>query len=321
MKAGSMARFVAWRLLAMVALLIAVSFIVFSMLYLAPGSAVEALIGERPKTPQLVESLRNEFHLNASFLGQYWFWLRSALHLDFGTSIRTGQSVMASVDARAPVTLFLALYAFIIAVVIGVPMGIVAAVRDRGAVDRGVIGLSVVGASAPVFVTGLVLLYLFGVTLGWFPIYGPGGSFTDRLWHLTLPALALAFSAMALIVKITRTAMITELSKDYVAFARARGVSVRRSVLRHALRNALVPLISASTIVLTAVITGAVLVESVFALQGLGTLLVESVHYQDLPMLQAIALLAAALIIGVNIMADVLYAVVDPRIRLQGSDS
>jgi peptide/nickel transport system permease protein len=227
---------------------------------------------------------------------------------------------MTSVGDRAPVTVFLSVYAFAIAVILGVPMGVLAAVKARGPVDRSVIGLSVVGASAPVFVTGLVLLYLFGVTLGVFPIYGQGGAFVDRLWHLTLPALALALSAMALIVKITRTAMIIELGKDYVAFARARGVPAVRVVIRHALRNALVPLITAAAIVLTSVITGAVLVESVFAIQGLGALLVESVQYQDLPTLQAVTLLAAALVIGMNIVVDILYVLIDPRIRLGGRE-
>lgn len=320
MKARSLARFVALRVLAMVLLLVAVSFIVFTMLYLAPGSAEQVLIGTRPSSPELVEALRQEFHLNLSFLDQYWLWLSGAAHLDFGSSIRTTQPVMTSVSARAPITLFLGVYAFLIAFVVGVPLGILAAVRSRSVVDRSVVGLSVLGVSAPVFVTGLMLLYLFGVTLDWFPIFGPGEGFPDRLWHMTLPALALALSAMALIVKITRAAMIAELSKDYVAFARARGVSSTRAVFRHALRNALVPLITASAIVLTTVITGAVLVESVFALDGLGSLLVESVQYQDLPMLQAIALLAAALVIIVNIGVDILYVVVDPRIRLQGGD-
>src|SRR5262249_17351144 len=161
-------------------------------------------------------------------------------------SIRSGQSVSESIEGRVGVTVFLVAYSTVIAIGLGVPLGIWAALKHRGAADRGVVGLSVLGVSAPTFVTGVVLIYSFGVELGWFPVYGPGSGTVDRLWHLTLPAVALALGAMALVVKITRTAMIGVLSEDYISFARARGVDSKSVLVRYALRNALVPIITAA---------------------------------------------------------------------------
>jgi len=315
MTGRSLALYVARRLVALALLLIVVSFLVFTLLYIAPGSPEQVLLGTRPSSPDVIASLRAQFHLDEPFLEQYWIWLGGAVQLDFGESIRTGRSVVSSLGERVGVTLYLGVYAFVVALVAGLPLGILAAVRKRSVVDRTVVGVSVLGVSAPAFVTGVFLLYVFAVALGWFPSYGAGEGFTDRFWHLTLPAAALALTAMALIVKLTRTAMIGALDQDYVAFARARGVSAHRVIVRHALRNALVPIITAAGLVLTIVLTGAVLVEQTFALPGLGTLLVESVTNKDLPMLQGVAMVLATLIVVVNLLVDILYAAVDPRIR------
>ena len=308
--------FLGRRLGALLMLLFAVSFIVFSLLYLAPGSPEQVLLGARRASPAVIESLREKWHLNESFLGQYWQWLRGVGQLDFGESIRTGQTVVESISGRIGVSAFLAVYAFLVALVFGLPLGILAAVKKTGVVDRGAVGLSVVGVSAPAFVTGVLFIYVFGVELGWFPVYGAGSGFVDRLWHLTLPALALALSVMALIVKITRTAMIEVLGQDYVGFARARGVSDARVVIRHALRNALVPIVTAAGTVLVTLIVGAVVVEATFALPGLGSLLIEAVDSKDLPIMQGVILLLAALVILVNIAVDVAYFLIDPRIRV-----
>jgi peptide/nickel transport system permease protein len=309
-----LAWFIARRIAAMCGLLLVLSFVIFSMMYLAPGSPEQALLGTRPSSPQLLASLRHQFHLDKSFLEQYWIWLRAAIHFDLGESTRTGRSVVSSISGRLGVTLFLAVYAFVVAVVFGIPLGILAAMRKRGLADRGIVGLSVVGVSAPSFVTGILLLYFFAVQLGWFPSYGPGEGFTDRFWHLTLPALALALTAMALVVKLTRTAMVTALEQDYIAFALARGVPMRRVLIRYALRNALVPIVTAVGTVVTIVITGTILVETTFSLPGLGTLLIGAVNDKDLPVLQGVALLLAAVIVFVNLVVDILYTFVDPRI-------
>jgi len=315
MSRASLPWFVARRAAAMLLLLAILSFVVFSLLYIAPGSPEQALLGARQSSATVIESLRHQFHLDKPFLEQYWIWLRGAAHFDFGESVRTHQAVLTSIGDRVGMTAFLIVYAFVVSVGLGVPLGVLAAIRKRRAADRGVVALSLVGVSTPTFVSGVFLLYLLAVTLHVFPVFGAGGGFGDRLWHLTLPALALALATMALIVKITRTAMIGALGQDYVAFARARGVPEGRVVIRHALRNALVPIVTASGLTLTAIMTGTILVESTFALPGLGSLLLEAVQNKDLPMIQGIAVLLGALVIVINLVVDVVYAAIDPRIR------
>ncbi|HZV72289.1 MAG TPA: ABC transporter permease [Conexibacter sp.] len=315
MKGRRLAAFVGRRVVALAVLLLILSFVSFSLLYLSPGSPERVLLGTRPASPELLHALRVQFHLDKSFLEQYRLWLVSALHFDFGESVRTGRSVTAMISGQLGVTAFLTAYAFVVAVGAGLPLGVLAAVRKRRASDRGIVGLAVLGVSAPSFVTGVVLLYFLAVRLGWFPTYGPGSGFADRFWHLTLPALALALTAMALVVKLTRTAMVNALEQDYVAFALARGVPMHRVLWRYALRNALVPIVTAAGSVVTIVLTGTILVETTFSLPGLGTLLVSAVQDKDLPVLQAVSLLLAALIVLVNLAVDVLYTVVDPRIE------
>ncbi len=176
----SLALYVARRLVALAVLLIVVSFLVFTLLYVAPGSPEQVLLGTRPSSPEVIASLRAQFHLDEPFLEQYWIWLGGAVQLDFGESIRTGRSVVSSLSERVGVTLYLGVYSFVVALVAGLPLGILAAVRKRTVVDRTVVGLSVLGVSAPAFVTGVFLLYVFAVALGWFPSYGPGEGFADR---------------------------------------------------------------------------------------------------------------------------------------------
>jgi peptide/nickel transport system permease protein len=317
MRARAVALLVARRLVVALGLLVLVSFLVFGLLYIAPGSAEQVLIGPRPATPELVASLRHQYHLDDSFLAQYWIYLSHAARLDFGTSIRTGQPVTDVMRGAAPVTIFLGIYAFLLTMVSGIAIGLLAAVRRRTAVDRGVVGLSIVGVSAPAFATGILLIYVFGATLAWFPTLGAGSGFGDRLWHLTLPAIALAVSASALIVKLTRAAVIGALEQDYVTFARARGLSGSRVLFAYGLRNALVPILSGGGLILGYVLTGAVIAEVTFSLPGLGNLLVTAVGGKDVPVVQAVALAFAATIILINLAVDLLYIVVNPQIELE----
>ncbi len=313
----SLSVYVLRRLVALVALLLLISLIVFGLLYAAPGSVEQVLIGTRPPNPETVRAIRAEHNLDKSFLAQYGLWLEGAVQLDFGRSIRTSEPVLSSITDRLYLSTFLGIFGFVIAVGIGVPLGVLAALRQRTALDRTVVGLSVIGISAPAFATGIVLLYLFAVVLGWFPVFGPGEGFVDRLWHLALPAVALALTAMALLLKLTRAAMIVALAQDYVTFARARGLSRRRVVFGYALRNALIPVVTSAGLVFGYMLTGALLVEVAFALPGIGTLFVESVNFQDIPMVQGMAMVVATLIIVVNLATDILYLYLDPRIRFE----
>jgi peptide/nickel transport system permease protein len=304
------------RLVAAAVLLVIISFGVFALLYAAPGSVEQVLLGTAPSTPQSRQAIREEYHLDDPLIVQYGRWIEGVTHFDFGRSIRTREPVLSGIKDRMGLTLFLGLYGFVIALLLGVLLGIVSALKKRTALDRGLVGLSVIGVSAPAFATGIFFIYLFAVVLGWFPAFGQGEGFIDRLWHLTLPALALALTVMALILKLTRTAMISALEQDYVTFARARGVGPLQVLFTYAFRNALMPIVTAAGLILSHMLTGAVLIEVTFALPGLGLLLVNSVEVKDVPMVQGVTMVAASTIILVNLLTDVLYLFIDPRIRL-----
>src|SRR5262249_2766341 len=261
-----------------IVLLVLISFLLFSLLYLTPGNPVDVLLGNIPGSPETVRALRAQYNLDDPFLTQYWLWAKGAAQLHFGNSIQTTLPVSDEIDSRLPTTLFLGGYAFVLTMLFGVTLGIGAALKRRKSLDRGIVGGAVIGLSTPVFVSGVLLIYVFGIELQWFPVFGRGSGFGDQVWHLTLPALALALYSSAYIMKHTRAAMINVLDQDYVTFARARGLSASRILFLYALRNALIPVVTISGIVLSSLIVGAVLVEITFSLPGIGSLLVESVN-------------------------------------------
>jgi peptide/nickel transport system permease protein len=263
-----------------------------------------------------VAFLTHEFHLDKGFWEQYWLWAGQAAQGHFGDSIQTSLPVTDEITARLPTTLFLGIYAYILTMVAGIGGGIVAAVRQRRLADRGIVAAAMVALSTPAFVGGVFLIWLFAIRVHWFPAAGPGNGFFGQLWHLTLPAVALALTGMAFLVKHTRAAMIGVLDQDYVTFARARGLSRPRVLLGYALRNALIPVITMSGVILSYVIVGAVLVEDTFSVPGIGQLLVQSATAKDMPMLQGVAMLIAVIIVLANLAADVVYVLADPRIRL-----
>ncbi|MCQ8835594.1 ABC transporter permease [Streptomyces malaysiensis] len=309
--------FIVRRLAAMAVLMVVLSFAVFSLVYLAPGDAVDALLGGKSSTPELVASLKEEYHLNEPFFTQYWIWARDALHFDFGASTQTTLPVTDEIGARFGSSVFLGVYAYVLTLLFGVVPGVIAALRRRRAVDRGLVAGAVVTLSTPPFVLGILLLYLFAVVVPVFPAAGKGEGFLDQLWHLTLPAVALALTISAFLLRHTRASMIGVLDQDYVAFARARGLASRRIMLRYLLRNALIPVVTVSGVLLTYFVTGAVLVESTFSLGGLGELLVQSAESGDLPMIQGLTLIIAVIIISANLLADLAYMAIDPRIRFE----
>src|SRR4051794_19941090 len=200
--------YLARRLLVFFLLLVGISFAVFSLLYVAPGSAIDSLLGLKPRTPETVAALTQEYHLDKSFLVQYWIWAKGAVHLDFGHSIQTSLPVSQTIEGRMWTSLFLGLYAFVLTSVIGLTLGVVSALRRRTTLDRGIVAGTLVGLSMPTFVSCVLLLYVFAVVLGWFPAFGKGSGFFDELWHLTLPAIALALVGAAFVLKNTRAAML-----------------------------------------------------------------------------------------------------------------
>jgi peptide/nickel transport system permease protein len=307
--------YVVKRFLVAFGLLIVVSFLVFALLAMSPGSMETTLLGARPATPETVEAIRDEYHLDEPFLVQYWYWARDAAQLDLGRSITSGDTVTHVVQERLPVSLALAGYTLLLVLVIGVPLGLLAGIRHGTRLDRAVTTLTVVGMSAPAFAVGLLLLYLFGVELGWFPVFGAGEGFVDRVHQLTLPAIALALALGALVVRQTRAAALDVMHEDYVTFARARGLSRSRLLGAYALRNVSLPIVTSAGFILILALSGAVLVESVFSLPGVGSLVVESVTTKDVPVVQGVALMLAFYVIVINVLIDLSVMVIDPRTR------
>jgi peptide/nickel transport system permease protein len=307
--------YVVKRFLVAFGLLIVVSFLVFALLAMSPGSMETTLLGARPATPETVEAIRDEYHLDEPFLTQYWFWGRDAAQLNLGRSITSGDTVTHVVQERLPVSLALAGYTLLIVLVVGVPLGLLAGIRHGTRLDRAVTTLTVVGMSAPAFAVGLLLLYVFGVELGWFPVFGAGDGFVDRIHHLTLPAIALALALGALVVRQTRAAALDVMHEDYVTFARARGLSRSRLLGAYALRNVSLPIVTSAGFILILALSGAVLVETVFSLPGVGSLIVESVTTKDVPVVQGVALMLAFYVIVINVLIDLSVMVIDPRTR------
>ena len=304
------------RLLVAAVVLWLVSLIVFGLLYIAPGDPALILLGDAPPNPATIAAVRRAYHLDQPLLTQYAIWFAAAAHLNFGTSVRTREPVLQAVGSRGAVSAFLMTYAAVIALGFGVMLGILAALHVASPLDRAVVGLSVVGNSTPAFVSGLVLLYAFGILVPAFPVFGPGRGLLDELWHLTLPAVALALTGLALVIKMTRAAVITALDQDYIAFARARGLLWPHVIRAYALRNSLNAIVTASGLAVLRLFSWLVIVEVTFALPGVGALLVDSVNFKDIPVVQALGLLTAVLVIGVNLAIDLLYEVIDPRVRL-----
>lgn len=315
MSGSDLVRFILWRLAVAVPLLLIISFGVFALVHLAPGDPVRALLGTRPSDPETLATLRERYHLNDPFIVQYGKWLWQVLQGDLGRSINGNRRVLSAIIERAGVTIVLSMISSTLVLVFGILLGVLAALRRGSRLDRGVVMLSVFGISSPAFVTGIFLLYIFGVVLGWFPTFGPGRGFVDRLWHLTLPAFALAFSVMAIILKITRAAMIEELERDYVVFARARGLTPRRVTFGYVLRNAMVPVVTAAGIIVVTLLAGAIYVEVTFALPGLGALTIDAVQKRDIPLIQGTTLIFSCFVVLVNLAVDVIYVLIDPRIR------
>lgn len=313
-----MIRFLVMRLAGAVAVLLVVSFLVFSLLALSPGSLVATLLGTAQSTPALVAGIKAKYHLDDPFVVQYGHWLGGALRLDFGDSVRSGGSVTHVLAQSLPVSLELAACALVIVVLIGIPLGMAAGMRRGSALDRVVSVAATFSMSAPAYAVGLLLIFVFGVQLSWLPVFGAGHGFGDRLAHLTLPAIALAAMLLAVVLRQTRAAVLETMSQDYVTFARARGLSRRRVLIRYALRNAALPIATSSGVVLITALSGAVIVENVFSIPGVGTLLVQSVTMKDVPVVQCVAMFAGVFVIVVNLLVDLASMLLDPRARREG---
>ncbi|MER7134595.1 ABC transporter permease [Streptosporangium saharense] len=306
---------VARRLAAALVLLGALSVITYGLLVASPGGPEQVLLGTRPSTPETRAAIRAEYHLDDPFPLRYAHWLGDAVHGDFGVSIYSREPVADVVADRLPVTAGLAGYALLITFAVGVPVGLVAAMGRGGLLDQGITLGSLVLLAVPPFAMSILLLYGFAVALGWFPVFGAGDTFMERVTHLTLPAVALAAAQAAMVVRQMRAAALDLAGQDFLTFARARGLPRTRVWIGYALRNAALPVLTVGGLLLAANLTGALFVEQAFGLHGLGALLITAVSQKDIPVVQALVLFGGAIVVAVNLLIDLAYLVIDPRVR------
>ena len=305
-----MLRFLARRLLLAIPVLLGVATLVFALLHLVPGDPVQAMLGDAA-SPQSVAELRGRLGLDRPLHLQYAAFVAGAALGDLGVSLRTNERVTAAIAARLPATVELALAAILVALVIAIPAGVVAAVNAGTGVDHAATTLALVGLSMPNFWLGPLLAIVFSVGLGWFPVSGRG-----TLAHLVLPAITLGAPLAAVLARMTRASLIDELRELYVTAARARGLPAARVVMKHAFRNSLIPIVTVLGLQVGGVLTGAVITETIFAWPGVGRLLIQSIGFRDYPVVQGCVLFIAMTYVSVNLLTDMAYAYLDPRIRV-----
>lgn len=315
-----------------------ITLLAFALVHLLPGDPVEVMLGERSLDPQAHAEALRRLGLDLPLHQQYLNYLGQLARFDLGTSLRSGESVWSEFAARFPATLELGLAALLFATVLGIPAGVVAALRRGSSLDHGVMGLALSGYSLPIFWWGLMLILVFSVGLGWTPVSGnihlfydieprsglmlvdsllsdEPGAFLSALHHLILPTIVLGTIPLAVIARMTRSSMLEVLREDYLRAARARGLSPARVVVVHALRNALIPVLTVFGLQIGGLVSGAVLTETIFSWPGIGKWLIEAIGARDYPVLQGGILLIACLVILTNLLIDLLYGLVDPRIR------
>ncbi len=326
------------RLLWAIPTLFGVSLIVFMMVHLSPGDPALALLGDHANK-ESVEKLREDMGLNKSLLTQYGIFASKAVQGDFGKSFKSKQPVLDEFMERFPATMELALCAMILAIILGIGAGIISAIKRYSIFDYGSMFIALAGVSMPVFWLGLVLIYFFSVSLEWLPVSGRVGyefyvdnvtgfylidtllandypAFWDALKHLILPSIALGTIPMAIIARMTRSSMIEVMKEDYIRTARAKGCSVFQVVMIHALRNAMMPVITVIGLMLGTLFAGAILTETTFSWPGIGKWIVNAVYQRDFPIIQSATLIIASMFIFVNLIVDLLYALINPKIRL-----
>jgi peptide/nickel transport system permease protein len=333
-----MLRFVVRRFLLLIPILLGLSILVFLWIRNLPGGPAQALLGERA-TRQTIEQINHQYGLDKPLPVQYWRYLRNSLQLEFGESTRTRRPVTEEFKERFPATIELSIAAGLFALIVGIPLGFLAAKRYQGVLDHTSLVLSLVGISTPIFFLALLLKYAFAVKLGWLPsvgrisvlieidhptnfylldalLAGNLGAFVDVGKHLVLPAIALGSIPLAIIARITRAAVLDVQNEDYVRTARAKGLPPITVDYRHVLRNAMLPISTIIGLQVGLLLSGAVLTETVFAFPGIGSWLVDAIKNRDYPVIQAGMLFVAVIVVFVNLLVDLSYGVLNPRIRL-----
>jgi len=334
-----MTQFIFRRVLQAIPVIIGVSIIVFMLIQLIPGDPVTAYLGERATDEEQVEEIRERWGLNKPLPEQYLIWVGSMIQWDLGNSRRGNVPIESEISNRFPATIELAVAALFLATVLGVPIGILSAIRRNSILDTGSMMFALFGVSIPIFVLGLLLMYLFGVHFQILPfidrlnysdysiekitglhivdaiVTGNWGALGNAITHLILPAVTLMTIPLAVIARITRSAMLEVLNQDYIRTARAKGLAENKVIIKHALRNALLPVVTIIGLQLGSLLSGAVLTETIFSWPGIGKWLFDSIEARDYPIIQSVTLLIAVIYVVVNLLVDLLYVFIDPRIR------
>ena len=311
-----MLRYTLKRLLALVPILLFVSFVTFGMVRLAPGDPALIMVGGKRVSAETLASIREKYGLLGDPVSEYIKWVGRAVTSDLGESYRHKQQVTDMILDRLPITLWLVVLASLISILVAIPLGIVSALRKNSFVDYGASFVALVGVSSPVFFTTIVGVIVFAYWLGWLPAFGAGKGFVDQLHHLILPATALALGMIALTSRMTRSAMLEALSSDYIEAVRAKGMPERIVVLRHAFRNALIPVLTVTSLQVGFLLVGTVLVEYTLGLGGLGSLITDAIQNRDYPVIQGTVLFLTVAFVLINLVTDLLYAWIDPRVSL-----
>ena len=305
-----MLNYISQRLLQAIPVLIGISLLTFAMLHLVPGDPVLIFAGDKPITEERAAQIRHQLGLDRPLWVQYWDYASHALRGDLGVGLRSQRPVRDSILEVLPSTLQLTFAALLVAAVVGITLGIIAAVGHGGWLDTIAMSFAMLGVSVPVFYSALLLILLFSFQLGWFPATGQGG-----IERLVLPAAALGLASAAALARLVRSSMLEVLNQEYIVTARAKGLADRAVIMRHALKNALIPTVTMLGLQLGALLGGAVVTETIFSRPGLGRLAVDAIAGRDFPLIQGTVLFAAVTYVLVNLIVDLLYAMLDPRIR------
>jgi peptide/nickel transport system permease protein len=318
-----MTAFIVRRMIQTVIILVIVSLIVFLALRLLPGDPIVMLVSQsqlQQVTEEQLNQLRHEYRLDKPMLMQYFDWVSGMFHGDFGKSITNTEPVTKEILKRLPITIHLGVLSFILSIIIGVPAGVICAVRRGGWLDSLVTFFANIGITVPVFWLAILLVYLFSLKLGWLPVFGYTSPFTDFVKstrQLIMPVFCLAIFGIAGNARQTRSAMLEVMMQDYIRTAWAKGLRERVIVMKHALKNGIIPVVTLVGMGISGILGGSVLIETVFAINGMGRLLVTSVTNHDYPYVQAIVLMIAIAIVLANLLVDLSYVWIDPRVRYQ----
>ena len=316
---GSIISFAVKRFLFLIPILLVVSALIFFLIRLTPSDPLASITGGRKISDETRTAIRAQYHLDRSLPAQYLTWIGNVARGNLGDSFKYRQPVSSLLQARFPNTIQLVLMSALFAIILAIPAGIWSAIKKDTAIDRVISSLMVFCVSSPVFLNAILLMLIFALKLRWFPAFGTGRGFSQNLYYLCLPAFALSLNMVALLGRIVRDRMIGELKSGYATALTAKGTPFRRIVVTHCLRNSLIPVITVGGIQIGSMIVGAVLVENVFALGGIGALLIEGIQGADYPVVQSIMLILVTLFLLLNLAVDLIYVIIDPRIRAAGN--